>query len=91
MRMKRLKHLEDRKAACGSLLISGISDVLDFSRAADVKDYIDIKEWFGSDSKPLWLEIGCGKGQFACELAKRNPDINIIAVEKNTNVIVQAC
>lgn len=89
--MKRLKHLEDRKAACGELLISGISDVLDFSRAADVKDYIDIKEWFGSDSKPLWLEIGCGKGQFACELAKRNPDINIIAVEKNTNVIVQAC
>lgn len=91
MRMKRLKHLEDRKEACGGWLISGISDVLDFSKAADTKDYINIKEWFGDDSKPLWLEIGCGKGQFACELARRNPDINIIAVEKNTNVIVQAC
>ena len=91
MRMKKLKHLDDRKAACGNMLISGVSDVLDFSHAADEKDYIDIKEWFGDDSKPIWLEVGCGKGQFACELAKQNPDINIIAVEKNSNVIVQAC
>lgn len=91
MRMKRLKHLDDRKANCGEMLISGISDVLDFSKAAQQKDYIDIKGWFGCDDKPLWLDIGCGKGQFACELAKQNPNINIIAVEKNTNVIVKAC
>ena len=36
-------------------------------------------------------EIGCGKGGFACEFAKRNPDLNIIAVEKVGNVIVAAC
>lgn len=90
MRMKRLKHLDSRKAACEGYLISAMSDDLNFATAGENKEYIDLKEWFGTE-KPLWLEIGCGKGQFACELAKRHPDINIVAVEKNTNVIVQAC
>lgn len=90
MRMKRLKHLEDRKSACGDILISAYSEELDFSKAADVKEYIDLEKWF-SKKQPLWLEIGCGKGQFACELALRHPNINIIAIEKNSNVIVQAC
>ncbi len=90
MRMKKLKHLNDRKAACGDILISAISSELNFEKAGDTKEYIDLKEWFGCE-KPLWLEIGCGKGQFACELALRNPDVNIIAIEKNSNVIVQAC
>ncbi len=90
MRMKRLKHLDDRKTACGGWLLSAVSEDLNFSTAGETKDFIDLKEWFGID-KPLWLEIGCGKGQFACELAKRHPEINLVAVEKNTNVIVQAC
>ena len=90
MRMKRLKHLEDRKASCGDMLISAMSEDLNFATAGNEKDYIDLKSWFGEE-RPLWLEIGCGKGQFACETAKRNPGINIVAVEKNSNVIVQAC
>ncbi len=90
MRMKRLKHLDDRKAACGDILISAESDELNFQKAGDTKDYIDLLKWFGQE-RPLWLEIGCGKGQFACELAKRHPEVNIIAIEKNSNVIVQAC
>ena len=90
MRMKKLKHLEERKTACGDLLISANSEDLNFATAGDVKEYLNLKEWFGSE-RPLWLEIGCGKGQFACELAKQHPEINIIAVEKNSNVIVQAC
>ena len=53
------------------------------------KEYIDTKELFGNDN-PVVLEIGCGKGGFACELAKRNPDINILALEKCSNVIVIA-
>lgn len=90
MRMKRLKHLEERKLACKNYLISAVSDELNFETAGNVKDYINLYEWFGCD-RPLLLEIGCGKGQFACELAKRFPDHNVIAVEKNSNVIVQAC
>ena len=88
--MKRLKHLDDRKENCGNLLISAKSEDLNFATAGNTKNYIDLTEWFGAD-RPLWLEIGCGKGQFACELAKQNPNVNIVAVEKNTNVIVQAC
>ena len=41
-------------------------------------------------NQPLCLEIGCGKGQFAEEIAKRNPNINYIAVEQNVNVLVTA-
>ena len=47
-------------------------------------------EFFGNEN-PIHLEIGCGKGQFVCEMAKRNPDVNFIAVEKVKNVIVAAC
>lgn len=54
------------------------------------EEYLNLKEIFGREA-PLWLEIGCGKGRFACELAKRNPDVNIIAVEVQENVIVTAC
>lgn len=89
MRMKRLKHLDDRKAACGDILKSAFSDELNFEKAADIKEYINLTEWFGTD-RPLLLEVGCGKGQFSCELAKRYPDYNVLAVEKNSNVIVQA-
>ncbi len=54
------------------------------------EEYLDLKQIFGREA-PLWLEIGCGKGRFACELAKANPDVNIIAVEVQENVIVTAC
>lgn len=90
MRMKKLKHLDDRKQACSEYLISAVSDELNFETAGNIKEYIDLKEWFGVE-RPILLEIGCGKGQFACELAQRFPNYNVIAVEKNSNVIVQAC
>ena len=51
---------------------------------------MDLDEWFGRKA-PLFLEIGCGKGRFACEAAKQNPEINFLAVEKSANVIVGAC
>ena len=37
------------------------------------------------------MEIGCGKGRFICELAKRNPNTNFIAIEVNPNVLCGAC
>lgn len=90
MRMKRLRHLEERKDACNDMLISAFSDELNFEKAAEKKEYIDLAEWFGAE-RPLFLEVGCGKGRFACDLAERYPDHNILGVEKNSNVIVQAC
>lgn len=50
---------------------------------------LDLKALFGNDL-PVDLEIGCGKGQFAAAYAAQNPDRNLLAVEINGNVIVQA-
>ena len=46
-------------------------------------------EVFGND-RPIYLEIGAGKGDFIIEKAKQNPDINFIALEMNTNAFVIA-
>ncbi len=39
---------------------------------------------------PVDVEIGCGKGKFILENAKRNPDINYIAIEKIPDVALLA-
>ena len=38
------------------------------------------KEYFGNNH-PIYLELGCGKGQFISELASENLDINYIAID----------
>lgn len=91
MRMRRKARLDERLAECeasGRLLVLNVED-RHFQRAVGQKEYIDYKAVFGN-SNPVVLEIGAGKGQFCCELAAREPDINIIAVEKSSNVIVDA-
>lgn len=87
--MRRKKHLEERYEACNELLIEINAGSLDLNKLDVNIEKLDIKSIFGNDN-PLWLEIGCGKGQFAIETAKRYPDINIIAIEKAQNVIVTA-
>ncbi len=90
MRMRKKKHLEERLEAVSDILfISNIED-RNFNTAIKEKEYIDIENWFSKDN-PLYLEIGCGKGKFAFEFAKANPDINLLAVEKSGNVLVEAC
>lgn len=37
--------------------------------------------------QPLYLEIGCGKGSFAGQLALENPDKNIIAVDIKVDML----
>lgn len=39
---------------------------------------------------PLHMEIGCGKGAFITETARRNPNIQYLAVEKVSSVLVLA-
>lgn len=39
---------------------------------------------------PIYLEIGCGKGAFIVETAKRHPDIRFVAMEKVTDVMMLA-
>ncbi len=46
-------------------------------------------ELFGNDNL-LHIEIGMGKGQFLLTLAKQNPDINYIGVERYSSVLLRA-
>lgn len=89
MRMRRKKHLEERLDACSDIIISMYREDRNFSTSVQKKEYIDTEKLFGNKN-PVYLEIGCGKGKFASELAKKNPEINILAVEKTSNVIVDA-
>lgn len=90
MRMRRKKNLDEKLAACSQVLFCAEGEDRNFNTAVLEKEYFDFKEMFGNDN-PVHLEIGCGKGQFICEIAKRTPNINYIAVEKCSNVIVSAC
>ena len=42
------------------------------------------------NNNPIHLEVGMGKGDFIIEMAKRNPDINFIGMEKFDSVLVKA-
>lgn len=46
-------------------------------------------EKFGNDN-PINIEIGMGKGRFIMDMAKLNPDINYIGIEKFSSVLVRA-
>ncbi len=90
MRMRRKRNLDQRLADCKDKLFEIITDELNFEKAIQNKEYLDFYKIFGNGN-PTVLEIGCGKGKFACEYAKAHPEQNVIAVEKYGNVIVEAC
>jgi tRNA (guanine-N7-)-methyltransferase len=50
---------------------------------------INIRTYFGNNN-PIHMEIGCGKGRFITESARRNPDINFIAIERETAILAAA-
>ena len=47
-------------------------------------------EQFVRPDAPLWLELGCGKGGFAAQLALRHPEVNLIAIDIKSEVLVLA-
>ena len=46
------------------------------------------QEIFGNDH-PLYIEIGMGKGKFITTLAKNNPGINYIGIEKYSSTLIR--
>lgn len=42
------------------------------------------------NNAPLHVEIGMGKGQFLTGLARKNPDINYIGIERYSSVLLRA-
>ena len=90
MRKRKKKYLEERLAAVSDILFISVIEDRNFKTAILEKEYLELDEWFGN-ANPLNLEVGCGKGRFACDFAEQNPNINLIAVEKSGNVITAAC
>ena len=87
MRMRRRSNASDRLAALNDCFIQTFDDDANALELVNDKAYLDFHKLFGNNN-PVYLEIGCGQGYFACETAKSNPDINIIAVERISNVIL---
>ena len=74
MRMRKKKHGAERIEACAELLIRDITSLKDgFEGIFDAE-------------RPVHLEIGCGKGNFAVGMAKQHPDVNFIAMERVSDV-----
>ncbi len=90
MRLRHKKNLDVRMERSTEVQIKVKCEDKDSRREINGEEYLDLTGIFGR-SAPIWLEIGCGKGRFACELAKANPDVDVIAVEMQENVIVTAC
>lgn len=78
MRQRKLKNLNERLDAFSRFIIE--------EPAAYRGRW---KEIFGND-KPIWLEIGCGKGQFITRHAALHPERNYIAVEGHESVVLRA-
>lgn len=74
MRMRKKKHGAERIAACAELRIENIE-----SLRSGFEGIFDAE-------RPVHIEIGCGKGNFACGMAEKHPEINFIAVEKVADV-----
>lgn len=88
--MHRKSHLDERLASCSDILKCADLGNKNMKEAVESKEYFDLGEVFGNDN-PVRLEIGCGKGKFVCETAQREENINFVAVEKISNVIIDAC
>lgn len=91
MRMRLKKHLEERIADCGDVLLAREGDgFFRLSEEEKKQKQLNLHTVFGNDNR-VCLEIGCGKGAWAIESAKLHPDTNYVALEKLSNVIVVAC
>ena len=78
MRQRTVKNLEEKLELNSSFLIREPRECK--GKWAEV---------FGN-SNPIFLEIGCGKGQFIFKHASQNPDKNYIAIEGQESVALRA-
>lgn len=78
MRMRRKRNLDARLEKCAELRV--------FEPETHKGHW---RELFGMVGE-LHLEIGCGKGDFVLESARRHPDVMFVAVERYKNVLLLA-
>ena len=77
MRMRKKKHGEERISACKEIMCDIPAEPISAPPAhlADAE---------------IFLEIGCGKGGFACQMAEKHPNVAFYAMEKIANVMICA-
>lgn len=88
--MHKKSHLEERLTACGSILTVADLTQKNMKLAAQERKLLNYVSVF-SNSNPVHLEIGCGKGGFVNKMATLHPEVNFLAVEKISNVMIEAC
>ena len=79
MRMRKKKNGEARLLACDEIIFK----MPDSPMTAP-------QDTMGKNGSAVFLEIGAGKGGFACEMARRNPDACYFAMERVSDCVVIA-
>ena len=77
MRMRKKKNGAARLDACSELVLDSIKEPLSDPAAV-----------MGMSGAPVFLEIGAGKGGFACAMAERHSDVAYFAMERVTDCVV---
>ena len=78
MRVRKKKNCDARLEKSGSLWIKEPEEL----KGAWHKEF--------GNQNPIHIEIGCGKGKFACEMAQKYPEVNFVAIEVVKDVMVIA-
>ena len=90
MRSRRKRNLDGQVALYDDLLTVMEPEEKNLTRALAEPAYVSLPAMFGAFDA-LEAEIGCGRGTFLCELARRNPQKAFLGVDVNKNVLVEAC
>ena len=75
----RLRHIKDAEIK-----------IYDIDYVINEKEIDENTKNFLYEEKPLHIEIGMGKGDFIKGLARKNPNINYIGIEKFASIILKA-
>ena len=78
MRLRNVKHAKE--------LIENNPNII----IEEPKQYIGKWNSIFRNNNPIEIEIGCGKGKFILEQARKHPNINFIGIDKFDSVIVRA-
>lgn len=97
MRQRKAKNMEERLEACKDYMIQPevkYANISSFNKEwndanGESSEFALSKKYFDNDND-LYLEIGCGKGNFIIKKALANPDKNFIAIEGQETVILRA-
>ena len=77
MRMRAKKNREGRLEKVENYFCKISDEIIDIENSYDAK-------------RPLWVELGCGKGAFATKMSARHLDVNYLAFEKVLDVLLMA-